>query len=135
MYGIGSTRSSSSTTPAQDDTFLVGLGYKYAGNKILTNFENAMLGTHLSEFHSGYRLYSTAALQKIPFERNTDDFHFDTQIIIQFHAAGLRIVELPIPTYYGDEICHVNGMKYAVDVVASVLKYEAHELGLRRKIR
>jgi glycosyltransferase involved in cell wall biosynthesis len=105
--------------------------YKYAGNKILTSFENAMLGTHLSEFHSGYRLYSTAALQKIPFDRNTDDFHFDTQIIIQFHAAGLRIVELPIPTYYGDEICHVNGIKYAADVVASVLKYEAHELGLR----
>ena len=105
--------------------------YKYAGNKILTTFENAMLGTHLSEFHSGYRLYSTAALKKIPFERNTNDFHFDTQIIIQFHAAGLRIVELPIPTYYGDEICHVNGMKYAADVVASVLRYEAHELGLQ----
>jgi len=105
--------------------------YKYAGNKILTTFENAMLGTHLSEFHSGYRLYSTAALNKIPFERNTNDFHFDTQIIIQFHAAGLRIVELPIPTYYGDEICHVNGMKYAADVVASVLRYEAHELGLQ----
>jgi SAM-dependent methyltransferase len=105
--------------------------YKYAGNKILTTFENAMLGTHLSEFHSGYRLYSTEALKKIPFEQNTDDFHFDTQIIIQFHAAGLRIVELPIPTYYGDEICHVNGMKYAADVVASVLRYEAHELGLQ----
>lgn len=105
--------------------------YKYAGNKVLTTFENAMLGTHLSEFHSGYRLYSTDALKKIPFERNTDDFHFDTQIIIQFHAAGLRIVELPIPTYYGDEICHVNGMKYAADVVASVLRYEAHELGLQ----
>ena len=105
--------------------------YKYVGNKILTSFENAMLGTHLSEFHSGYRLYSTEALKKIPFERNTDDFHFDTQIIIQFHAAGLRIKELPIPTYYGDEICHVNGMKYAADVVASVLRYEAHELGLQ----
>jgi SAM-dependent methyltransferase len=105
--------------------------YKYAGNKILTTFENAILGTRLSEFHSGYRLYSTAALKKIPFDRNTDDFHFDTQIIIQFHAAGLRIVELPIPTYYGDEICHVNGMKYAADVVASVLRYEAHELGLQ----
>ena len=105
--------------------------YKYVGNKILTSFENAMLGTHLSEFHSGYRLYSTEALKKIPFDRNTQDFHFDTQIIIQFHAAGLRIVELPIPTYYGDEICHVNGMKYAKDVVASVMRYEAHELGLQ----
>jgi SAM-dependent methyltransferase len=47
------------------------------------------------------------------------------------HAAGLRIVELPIPTYYGDEICRVNGMQYAAHVVASVLRYEAHELGLQ----
>lgn len=105
--------------------------YKYVGNKILTSFENGMLGTHMSEFHSGYRLYSTDALKKIPFDRNTHDFHFDTQIIIQLHAAGLRIVEVPIPTYYGDEICHVNGMKYAADVVKSVLQYEAHELGLQ----
>jgi 2-polyprenyl-3-methyl-5-hydroxy-6-metoxy-1,4-benzoquinol methylase len=105
--------------------------YKYVGNKILTAFENAMLGMALTEFHSGYRLYSCHALQQIPFEKNTHDFHFDTQIIIQLKAAGMRIVERPIPTYYGDEICHVNGMKYAKDVVLSVLKYEAHELGLK----
>jgi len=107
--------------------------YKYLGNKILTTFENAMLGMSLSEFHSGYRLYSCHALKKIPFHKNTHDFHFDTQIIIQFHAAGLRIVERPIPTYYGDEICHVNGMKYAKDVVRSVVDYELHELGLQNQ--
>ncbi|HET7545160.1 MAG TPA: glycosyltransferase, partial [Polyangiaceae bacterium] len=105
--------------------------YKYVGNKVLTHFENAMLGTALSEFHSGYRLYSVHALKQIPFDKNTHEFHFDTQIIIQFHAAGLRIVERPIPTFYGDEICHVNGMKYAKDVVKSVLDFELHELGLR----
>ena len=70
----------------------------------------------MSEFHSGYRVYSVAALRKIPFALNTNDFHFDTEIIIQFDLAGLRIRELPIPTYYGDEICHVNGLKYAADV-------------------
>jgi glycosyltransferase involved in cell wall biosynthesis len=107
--------------------------YKYAGNKVLTYFENAMLGTSLSEFHSGYRLYSVEALKKIPFHKNTHDFHFDTQIIIQLHAAGLRIVERPIPTYYGDEICHVNGMKYAKDVIRSVIEYELHELGLKHR--
>jgi 2-polyprenyl-3-methyl-5-hydroxy-6-metoxy-1,4-benzoquinol methylase len=107
--------------------------YKFVGNKILTHFENAMLGTSLSEFHSGYRLYSCHALKQIPFEKNTSDFHFDTQIIIQFHAAGLRIVEKPIPTYYGDEICHVNGMKYAKDVVKSVLEYQLHGLGLHHR--
>lgn len=107
--------------------------YKYVGNKILTAFENAVLGMSLSEFHSGYRLYSTQALKKIPFHKNTHDFHFDTQIIIQLHAAGLRIVEVPIPTYYGDEICGVNGLKYARDVVNSVIDYELHELGLSHR--
>lgn len=107
--------------------------YKYVGNKVLTQFENAMLGTSYSEFHSGYRLYSCHALKQIPFEKNTHEFHFDTQIIIQFHAAGLRVVERPIPTYYGDEICHVNGMKYAKDVVKSVVEYELHNLGLQQR--
>lgn len=105
--------------------------YKYVGNKILTTFENAALGMTLSEFHSGYRLYSTHALRKLPFEKNTHDFHFDTQIIIQMHAAGMRIAELPIPTYYGDEICHVNGMKYAKDVFRSVVDFQLHKLGVK----
>jgi 2-polyprenyl-3-methyl-5-hydroxy-6-metoxy-1,4-benzoquinol methylase len=105
--------------------------YKYIGNRILTHFENAALGMSLSEFHSGYRAYSCHALSKVPFHKNSHDFHFDTQIIIQLHAAGLRIVETPIPTYYGDEISHVNGMKYAANVVRSVVDYELHQLGLR----
>ena len=78
--------------------------------------------TALSEFHSGYRLYSTAALAQMPFEKNTNDFHFDTEIIIQFVLKKLRIAELPIPTFYGDEICHVNGMKYAWDVFEATCK-------------
>jgi len=106
--------------------------YKFVGNKVLTAFENTALGMNLSEFHSGYRLYSTAALREIPFDRNTHEFHFDTQIIIQMHAAGKRIVEIPIPTYYGDEICYVDGMKYAKDVVRSVGQYHLHRLGLKR---
>jgi glycosyltransferase involved in cell wall biosynthesis len=104
--------------------------YKYVGNKVLTVFENAMLGMSLSEFHSGYRLYSCAALKKLPFQLNTPEFHFDTQIIIQLHAAGLRIAEVPIPTFYGAEICAVNGLKYAKDIVRSVLQYKLHQLGV-----
>ncbi len=96
--------------------------YKWLGNQVLTRFQNAMLGTELSEFHSGYRLYSTAALAQVPFEKNTNDFHFDTEIIIQFVLKKLRIAELPIPTFYGDEICHVNGMKYAWDVFKATCK-------------
>jgi glycosyltransferase involved in cell wall biosynthesis len=96
--------------------------YKQIGNQILTCFQNRLLGTRLSEFHSGYRLYSTKALAQIPFEKNTSDFHFDTEIIIQFVLKKLRIAELPIPTYYGSEICRVNGMKYAWDVVRATIR-------------
>src|ERR1700744_6293464 len=69
--------------------------YKWVGNQVLTRFQNAMLGSHLSEFHSGYRLYATAALRRIPFERNSNDFHFDTEIIIQLVMKKMGIVELP----------------------------------------
>ena len=96
--------------------------YKLLGNQVLTKFQNAILGTELSEFHSGYRLYATSALAQVPFEKNTNDFHFDTEIIIQFVLRKLRIAELPIPTFYGDEICHVNGMKYAWDVFKATIK-------------
>jgi glycosyltransferase involved in cell wall biosynthesis/ubiquinone/menaquinone biosynthesis C-methylase UbiE len=105
--------------------------YKYVGNKLLTRFENRLLGTSLSEFHSGYRAYSVKALKSIPFERNSDDFNFDTQIIIQLTDAGKRIVEVPIPTYYGDEICYVNGLRYARDVATDVVRYRLAKLGFR----
>ncbi len=104
--------------------------YKWLGNQILTRFQNRMLGTQLSEFHSGYRLYSTKALDQIPFEKNTTDFHFDSEIIVQFVLKKLRIVELPIPTYYGNEICHVNGMKYAWDVCKTMLRAQFHQANL-----
>jgi 2-polyprenyl-3-methyl-5-hydroxy-6-metoxy-1,4-benzoquinol methylase len=106
--------------------------YKFAGNKILTRFENAALGTALSEFHSGYRAYRVDALKRIPFEQFSDDFDFDTEIIIGLVDAGLSITEIPIPTYYGDEICYVNGLRYARDVVADVAKYRARKVGLGR---
>jgi glycosyltransferase involved in cell wall biosynthesis len=104
--------------------------YKWIGNQILTAFQNRMLRTALSEFHSGYRLYSTAALAQIPFEKNTNDFHFDTEIILQLVMKKLRIAELAIPTYYGDEICHVNGMKYAWDVFKTMVRARFHEMNL-----
>lgn len=109
--------------------------YKYVGNKILTTYQNLVLGASLSEFHSGCRLYSTAALRAIPFELNSNGFHFDTEIIIQLLFARFRIKELPIPTYYGDEICYVNGLKYAWDVLTATTVARLHTFGLmyRRK--
>jgi glycosyltransferase involved in cell wall biosynthesis len=97
--------------------------YKYVGNRILTWIENRALGMRLTEFHSGYRAYSLHALRQIDFSRMTDDYHFDTQIIVKLHHQGYRIVEIPIPTFYGDEICYVNGLQYAWKIVGSVIRY------------
>jgi len=109
--------------------------YKFVGNKILTRLQNAMLGTRLSEFHSGYRIYAVKTLESIHYRMNSNDFHFDTEIIIQLLNGGKRIVELPIPTYYGDEICRVNGMKYAKDVLWTTLGNLAHRSGFLQQRR
>jgi glycosyltransferase involved in cell wall biosynthesis len=104
--------------------------YKYVGNAVLTAAQNALLGSDLSEFHSGYRVYSVGALRRLPFRLNSNEFHFDTEIIIQLLNAGMRIRELPIRTYYGDEICRVNGLKYAKDVMVSTVQNALHRAGL-----
>jgi glycosyltransferase involved in cell wall biosynthesis len=106
--------------------------YKYVGNRVLTAMENALLGTRLFEFHSGYRAYNCHALAELPFEQLSNEWHFDTEIIIQLLARGHRVAETPIPTYYGDEICRVNGIPYAFNCVAAAVKYRLHRAGLRR---
>lgn len=104
--------------------------YKFVGNKVLTRIQNKLAGSDLSEWHSGYRAYSVDKLRTIPFNRNSDGFDFDTEIIIQLIESGARIVEVPIPTYYGDEVCHVNGIAYGARVVIDTARYRAHRAGL-----
>lgn len=104
--------------------------YKLVGNKILTWFQNRLLGTRLSEFHSGFRAYRVSSLGRIPFQYCANVFHFDTEIIIQMLISGARFVEVPIPTYYGEEICRVNGMRYAKDVALTTLRSRLHRLSL-----
>ena len=104
--------------------------YKYVGNRVLTRFQNLTLGANLSEYHSGYRAYHVPSLTRLPYVRNTNDFHFDNEIILQFLEAGYRIKEVPIPTYYGDEICYVNGLSYAGNIVKTTIKYRLHKAGL-----
>ena len=106
--------------------------YKYVGNRILTIFENRALGMNLSEFHSGFRAYNLHALREIDFSHMTDDFHFDTEIIIKLNHQGFRIHEVPIPTYYGGEICYVNGTKYAWDVARAVRRYHQTRRSIKR---
>jgi len=98
--------------------------YKFVGNRILTTFENRSLGLTLTEFHSGYRAYSLKALREVRFNDMTNDFHFDTEIIIKLHHQHFLIKEVPIPTFYGDELCYVNGTKYAWNVFKAVQRYK-----------
>lgn len=97
--------------------------YKFLGNKFLTKIQNWILGMDLTEFHSGFRLFKCSALAKVPFDLCSDDYHFDTDIIIQFKIKGLRIRELAIPTYYGKEKCGVNVIQYGFNVLRSMAEY------------
>lgn len=103
--------------------------YKYVGNKVLTRFQNTLTGQTLSEWHSGYRAYRTDALADLDLTTYSDGFDFDTEIILGLIRANKRIVEVPIPTYYGDEICYVNGVRYARDVAGDVLRHWANHRG------
>ncbi|MGH7819052.1 MAG: glycosyltransferase [Candidatus Binatia bacterium] len=104
--------------------------YKRIGNRLLTGIQNRLTGLDLSEYHTGYRGYSTSFLRRVPFEINTNDFHFDTEILLQAAHVGARIVELPIPTHYGDEVCHVPGLRYSWDVLRSTIQYRLHHVGM-----
>lgn len=109
--------------------------YKIVGNRILTRFQNLITGWRLQEYHTGYRAYSTAFLQRVPFEVNSNDFHFDTHILLQAAFVNARVVEIPIPTFYGDEICRVPGLRYAWNVVLSTLQFMMHRMGMVCSLR
>jgi glycosyltransferase involved in cell wall biosynthesis len=104
--------------------------YKFLGNQTLTTVQNGLLGTELTEFHSGFRAYRTDVLKAIPFSLNSNDFHFDTEIFIQLIRGGFDIGEIAIPTHYGDEECRVNGIDYARNVVSQSLRSRLHDMGL-----
>ena len=97
--------------------------YKFVGNKILTFLQNRLAGVRLSEWHSGYRAYSISSLAGVGFELNADYYDFDTQIILQMISARQRIVEIPIPTFYGDELSRVNGVRYGWRILRHTLRW------------
>lgn len=97
--------------------------YKFVGNTCLTAAQNALAGVRLTEWHSGYRAYRTSALAGVAFEANSDEFDFDTQIILQMIEAGRRIHEIPIPTFYGDEISRVNSIRYGLQILGHTLRF------------
>ncbi|HKY67343.1 MAG TPA: bifunctional glycosyltransferase/class I SAM-dependent methyltransferase [Acidimicrobiales bacterium] len=106
--------------------------YKFVGNKVLSSAQNWLAGIELSEWHSGYRAYRVDVLRELPLTANSDGFDFDTEIILQLIGAGKRIVEVPTPTFYGDEICHVQGVSYARAIMADTLRYRLGQAGFGR---
>lgn len=106
--------------------------YKVVGNRLLTMLSNTALGLRLSEFHSGYRAYSLDALRRIDMTHMTPDFHFDTEIIVKLQHQGFRIIEVPIPTFYGDEISHVNSIRYGLNIIRALWRYRQTVRGAAR---
>lgn len=104
--------------------------YKWIGNQVLTRMENAVLGTDLSEFHTGYRAYRMRVLERVPYAHDSSGFHFDTEILIQAVASRANIIEVAVPTWYGDEECHVPGFRYALSCMRAVVRYRLFRLGL-----
>jgi glycosyltransferase involved in cell wall biosynthesis len=98
--------------------------YKYVANRFLTGVENLAFGLHMAEYHSGYMLYSQRALQTIPFEKLSDNFCFDQEMLVMAKVKGLKIVQLPIPTYYGDEVSHLKPIRYGLNVLTLVWAYK-----------
>ncbi|HXU65651.1 MAG TPA: glycosyltransferase family 2 protein [Polyangia bacterium] len=107
--------------------------YKYVGNRVLTAFENLVIGQKLSEYHTGLRAYRRRVLEAIPYERNSDDFIFDNQVLVQAHALGFRIGELTCPTHYFPEASSIGfrrSVRYGLLCCATAVQYRLHRLGL-----
>ena len=97
--------------------------HKYIGNRVLTLMENIAYGMSMAEYHSGYMLYSRKALQTIPFEKLSDKFHFDGEMLLVAKKKNLRIKEIPIPTRYADEKSHLDPVKYGFEVMKTIINY------------
>jgi glycosyltransferase involved in cell wall biosynthesis len=98
--------------------------YKFLANKSLTALENWAFGLKLAEYHSGYMLYSQKCLTKIPFNKLSDSFDFDLEMIVMAKVKGLKIAEVPIPTIYADELSHLKPVQYGFDVLSIILRYK-----------
>jgi glycosyltransferase involved in cell wall biosynthesis len=109
--------------------------YKYLANRFLTFMENCALGQNLGDFHSGFRVYSRAVLERIPYVRNSDDFVFDTQFLVQAVHHGFRLGDVPVPVRYFDEASSINfrrSMTYGLGTLNVVGRYWLHRLGVWR---
>jgi glycosyltransferase involved in cell wall biosynthesis len=109
--------------------------WKFLANRLLTLFENVMLGAHLSEYHTGYRAYSRTLLDALPWQRNSDDFVFDNQILAQAIVGNYGIGEVSVPTRYFAEASSIGfrrSVRYGFGVVGTTLLAFLARTGLYR---
>jgi glycosyltransferase involved in cell wall biosynthesis len=108
--------------------------YKYVANRLLTLFQNILMGQKLSEYHTGYRAFSAEALRKVNLEANSDDFVFDNEITAQIFMAGMEIAEVTCPTRYFEEASSINFRRsviYGLGVLRVSMQYRLHKWGIR----
>jgi glycosyltransferase involved in cell wall biosynthesis len=109
--------------------------WKYLANRFLTFLENLALGQNLGECHTGFRAYSRRVLETIPYRRNSDDFVFDTEILVQAVHFGFRIGDVPVPVRYMPEASSINfkrSVAYGLRTLWTLVRFFAHRLRLRR---
>jgi glycosyltransferase involved in cell wall biosynthesis len=109
--------------------------WKYISNRFLTGLENKAFGLHLSEYHTGFRAYSRALLEAIPYRLNSNDFVFDQELVAQSVACGMRIGEIGVPTRYFEEASSVGfrrSVVYGLSTLRVVLRFVLHRIRVRR---
>ncbi|MBN2144158.1 MAG: glycosyltransferase family 2 protein [Candidatus Aureabacteria bacterium] len=109
--------------------------YKYIANRFLTYFENLCLGVKLSEYHTGYRAYTSQLLKTIPFEKNSNDFVFDNQLIVQAVHRQFQIGEISCPAKYFQEASSINfrrSVKYGFGVLLCAIAFLLHRTGIKK---
>jgi glycosyltransferase involved in cell wall biosynthesis len=109
--------------------------WKYIANRFLTLAENVMLGAKLSEYHTGYRAFSRELLEKLPLERNSDDFVFDNQMLAQIIWQGYTIAEVSCPTKYFGGASSINfrrSVRYGIGCLATAMSFRLAKAGLFR---
>lgn len=108
--------------------------HKYVANRLLTLFQNLVVGTKLSEYHTGYRAFSSKLLQTLPLDANAEGFVFDNQMLSQVLYAGYEIGEITCPTRYAGDSSSIDlpaSVRYGLGVVATTLAYRAHRWGIQ----
>jgi len=107
--------------------------YKYVANRLLTAFQNLMMGAKLSEYHTGYRAFSREVLEKLPLAENSHDFVFDNQMLAQCVYFGFRMGEVSCPTKYFEEASSINfrrSVKYGFGVLGTSIQFVLQKWGL-----